>query len=182
MTQVFDAGRHGRIRRPSSRPVRASSCRRRRRRPTATRRCSSASSRRRRRKVEQAAGRPLQEGRRAADARAPRGEAGHGRARRRRPATRCWRRIFANGERVDVDRHRAAARASRASCKRHHFARRRRDARLDVPPRARLDRRLVVSLARRQGHARGRPHGRRPRDDAQPEGPAGRSPRTTCSC
>ena len=33
--------------------------------------------------------------------------------------------------------------------------RRRRDPRVDVPPRARFDRRLVVSLARRQGHARG---------------------------
>ncbi len=34
--------------------------------------------------------------------------------------------------------------------------RRRGDARLDVPPRARLDWRLVVPVARRQGHARAR--------------------------
>ena len=40
------------------------------------------------------------------------------------------------------------------------------DARLDVPSRARVYRRLVVPLARRQGHARGRTDGRRPRDRA----------------
>ena len=52
--------------------------------------------------------------------------------------------------------------------------RRRGDARLDVPSRPRIDRRLVVPVARRQGHARGGPDGRRPRHDAQPQGRADR--------
>ena len=72
-------------------------------------------------KVEQAARRPLQEGQRAADARAPRGEARRAAARRRRSAIRCWRRSSptASGSTSSAP---AAARASRASCKRHHFA------------------------------------------------------------
>ena len=53
------------------------------------------------------------------------------------------------------------------------------DARLDVPPRARLDRRLVLSVARRQGHAHARAHGRGPHDRAQPQGAAASTPRTT---
>ena len=81
--------------------------------------------------------------------------------------------IFANGERVDVDRHRPRqglpGRRQAASLRR-----RRGDARLDVPPRARIDWRLVVSVARRQGHARRRADGRRPGDDSQPEGAARR--------
>ena len=60
--------------------------------------------------------------------------------------------IFANGERVDIDRHRPRqgipGRRQAAPLRR-----RRGDARLDVPSRARIDWRLVVSLARHQGHA-----------------------------
>ena len=77
--------------------------------------------------------------------------------------------IFADGDRVDVIGI-SRGKGFQGVMKRHHFARRRGDARLDVPPRARIDRRLVVPVARRQGHARGRPDGRRSRDDAQPEG------------
>ena len=121
MTQVFDAdgtvhpgdGHQGR--------ARASSCRRRPRRPTATRRCSSASSRRRRPRSNKPTGGPLQEGQRAADARAPRGEARDGRAKRRRPATRCSASIFANGERVDVIGT-SRGKGFQGVVKRHHFA------------------------------------------------------------
>ena len=51
--------------------------------------------------------------------------------------------------------------------------RRRRHPRLDVPPRAGLDRRLGLSLARAQGHAGGRAHGLRPGHRAQRQGGAG---------
>ena len=88
---------------------------------TATRRCSSASSRRRPAKVEQADRRPLQEGQRAADARAPRGEAGARAATRRRPATRCSSSIFADGERVDVIGT-GRGKGFQGVVKRHHFA------------------------------------------------------------
>src|SRR5262249_20631142 len=52
---------------------------------------------------------------------------------------------------------------------------RRRDPRLDVPPRSGLDRRLGLPLARAEGHARGRPHGGRAGDGAQHRGRPGRS-------
>ena len=116
---------------------------------------------------------PLQEGRRAGDARAPRGE-GQGRRRcRRRPGDQVNVSIFADGERVDVIGT-SRGKGFQGVVKRHHFRGGRMSARLDVPPRARLDRRLVVPVARRQGHAHGRPHGRRPGDRAQPEGAARR--------
>ena len=81
--------------------------------------------------------------------------------------------LFASGDRVDVIGI-SRGKGFQGVMKRHNFTRRRGDARLDVPPRARIDRRLVVPVARRQGHARGRTDGRRPRHDAQPEGRAGR--------
>ena len=61
--------------------------------------------------------------------------------------------VFNNGDRVDVigDQPRQGLPGRREAAQ---LPRRRGDARLDVPPRARLDRRLVVSVARRQGHAR----------------------------
>ena len=69
----------------------------------------------------QAAGRPLQEGRRAADARAARGEGRRRAARRRRPAIRCCASIFANGERVDVIGT-GRGKGFQGVVKRHHFA------------------------------------------------------------
>ncbi len=101
----------------------------------------------------QAARGPLQEGQRSADARAARGDAGEGRR--------------SESGRSDSGHHVRERRARRRH--RHEprqgvsgrreappLRRRRRDPRVDVSPRARLDRRLVVSVARRQGHARGR--------------------------
>ena len=92
---------------------------------------------------EQADAGPLQEGRRAADARAARDE-GQGR-RRCRQAGRP-------GQRLDLRRRRARGR-DRHQPRQGLPGRREapplrgrpRDARLDVPPRARIDRRLVVS-------------------------------------
>ena len=52
--------------------------------------------------------------------------------------------IFADGERVDVIGT-SRGKGFQGVVKRHHFAGGARDARLDVPPRARVDRRLVVS-------------------------------------
>ena len=70
----------------------------------------------------EAAGRALQEGRRAADARAPRGEA-RGQGRRAAEGGRPGARQRRVRRRRSRGRHRrsAAARASRASCKRHNF-------------------------------------------------------------
>ena len=75
--------------------------------------------------------------------------------------------VFAAGERVDVI---GTSRGLGLPGRRQAppLRRRRGDARLDVPPRARLDRRLVVPVARRQGHARRRAHGQPARDDAEP--------------
>ena len=120
------------------------------------------------RSANKAIDRPSQEGQRAADARAARGQGRQGRrgAEARRP-----------GAGLDLQPGRARRRH------RHQqgpwlpgrrqappLPRRRRHARLDVPPRARLDWRLVVSVARHARHARARAHGRGPRDGAQPQG------------
>ena len=108
---------------------------------------------------QQADRRPLQEGQRAADARAPRGAASPRARKRRRPAIRCWCSIFNQGERVDV-----IGTSKGTGLPGHRQApplpRRRRVARLDVPSRAGLDRRLVVSVARASRHAHARAHGR----------------------
>ena len=58
---------------------------------------------------------------------------------------------------------------------RHGFRRRRGDARLHVPPRARLDRALGVPLARLPGHAVLGPPGRTAVHDEEPRHRAGRS-------
>ncbi len=79
-------------------------------------------------------------------------QAGRGRRRARRRATRSSASMFADGERVDVIGT-SRGKGFQGVVKRHHFARRRGDPRLDVPSRARLDRRLVVPVACRQGHA-----------------------------
>ena len=81
--------------------------------------------------------------------------------------------IFADGERVDVVGT-GRGKGFQGVVKRHHSRAARRRT-VDVPPRARIDWRIVVSVARRQGHAHGRPDGRRARHDAQPEGAARRS-------
>ncbi len=52
--------------------------------------------------------------------------------------------------------------------KRHNFGGGRATPRLDVPPRARLDRRFGVSFARHEGNADGRAHGRRPGHGQEP--------------
>ncbi len=121
----------------------------------------------------QAARRPLQEGRRAADAHPPRGRAG-GRQ-RGAEAGRSGAHHRPLRERRSRRRHRHQPRQGLPG--RHEapqLPRRRGHARFDVPPRARIDRRLVVPVARRQGDARCRTHGRRPRHDPQPQGRAGR--------
>ena len=70
---------------------------------------------------QQADGRPLQEGQRAADARAPRSEGGAGRRRARRPAIRCSASIFNAGDRVDVIGT-SRGKGFQGVMKRHHFA------------------------------------------------------------
>ena len=77
--------------------------------------------------------------------------------------------IFNQGERVDVVGT-SKGHGFQGVVKRHHFARRRQVARLDVPSRAGFDWRLVVSVASHARHARARAHGCGPRDGAQPEG------------
>ena len=117
---------------------------------------------------DQAARGPLQEGQRAADARASRGDAGQGRRRARRPATRCsWPTVFKGGERVDVIGT-SRGQGFQGVVKRHHFAGGAATHGSMFHRAPGFDRRLVVPVARRQGHAGGRPHGRRARDDAQP--------------
>ena len=156
MTQVF--GQDGTV--TPGTVIKAGPVRRRAGQGDGDRRLRGRAARPRRRAAgagAQAARRPLQEGRRAADARAPRSDAG-GRQRGaegRRSGAR-HRRVR---ERRSRRRHRHQPRQGLPG--RHEapqLPRRRRDARLDVPPRARLDRRLVVPVARRQGHAR-RPDG-----------------------
>ena len=175
MTQIFDAGRHRASGHGHQGRARASSCRRRTRRPTATRRCSSAWSKRRRpRPTSRLAGHfkkanvPATRVRREVEAGAPGGRDAEG----RRPGAgvdlrqRRARRHRRHRPRQGLSGRREAA----------PLRRRRGDARVDVPPRARIDWRLVVSVARHQGHARRGTDGRRPRDDSQPEG-AARRPR-----
>ena len=159
MTQVFDAdGTVHPGHRHQGRPVR-----RRAGEDRADRRLRGRAARPRRGDAgegEQADRGPLQEGQRAADARAPRS------ASSRRAATR----VKAGDQVLVVDLRRRRARRRHRHRPRQGlpgrrqappFRGRRGDARLDVPPRARIDRRLVVPVARRQGHARGGPHGRR---------------------
>ena len=62
------------------------------------------------------------------------------------------------------------------------LVRRRRDARLDVPSGAGLDRRLVGSLAGVAGSPHARAHGRRAADRAEPAGGPGRWPSRTSCC
>ena len=128
-------------------------------------------------KVAQAARRPLQESQRAADARAPRGDACEGRRSEsgrsdsgHHVRERRARRRHRHEPRQGVSGRRQAA----------PLRRRRGDPRLDVPSRARIDRRVVVSVARRQGHAGGRPHGRRPHHRAQPESRESGCRKTIC--
>ena len=106
---------------------------------------------------EQADGRPLQEGQRAGDARPSRSEDRGRAATRSRPAIRCSSNIFTAGDRVDVIAHQP-----RQGLPGRHEApplrRRRGDARLDVPSRARIDRRVVVSR-RASSRACARPAG-----------------------
>ncbi len=127
---------------------------------------------------EQADHRPLQEGRRAAHPDPPRGA----RQGRRRGAQGRRHR-----QRVDLRRRRARGRHRHQPRQglpgRRQAAplrRRPRHARLDVPPRAGLDWRLVVSVARGQGHADGRSHGRSAGDGAEPARAFASTPRTTC--
>ena len=117
-------------------------------------------------KVNKADRGPLQEGRRAADARAARGEGGGRASRPPKAGEQVLVSVFKDGDRVDVIGT-SKGHGFQGVIKRHNF-RRRGDARVDVPPRARLDRRLVLPVAGHQGHAGGRPHGRRPRHRAQP--------------
>ena len=74
--------------------------------------------------------------------------------------------VFTDGDRVDVI---GISRGNgfQGVMKRHHFRGGAATPRIDVPPRAGIDRRIVVSVARREGHARGRPDGRRSRDNPQ---------------
>ena len=178
MTQIFDAGRHG----ASGDGHQGRAVRRRAGEDRADRRLRGGAARPRR------------------------GDAGEGRASRLAghykkanvPPTRVRREVRLAAGRRGAEGRRSGAgvdlRQRRARRRHRHrprqglpgrrqapsLRRRRGDARLDVPPRARIDRRLVVSVARRQGHARGRPDGRRPRDDSQPEGAARRRRTTTC--
>ena len=95
-------------------------------------------------KANKPTGGALQEGERAADARAPRGEAGGGRrgAEGRRPGARRRSSPTASASTSSAP---SRGKGFQGVVKRHHFARRRGDARLDVPSRAGIDRRLVVS-------------------------------------
>ena len=161
------------IRRPSSRPVRASSCRRRRAQTDGYEAVQLGLVEERPAKV----GKPL---------------AGHYK-KANVPPTRVRRevKLQAGGEALEGRRSGArrrssptasastssapaAARGFRASCRRHHFAG-------GAATHGSMFHRAPGSIgassfpvARRQGHARGGPDGRRPRDDSQPEGAAGR--------
>ena len=167
-------GRHGVSRRRSSRPARAWSCRRRR---ADERRLRGRAARARRGDARREVNKP---------------PAGHFK-KASVPPTRVRREVAAQGGRRapkagdQVLRRRSSPTASASTSsatsrgkgfqgvmKRHHFARRR-------ATHGSMFHRAPGSIgassypvARRQGHARGRPHGRRPRDDAQPEGAAGR--------
>ena len=72
-------------------------------------------------KVDKPTGRPLQEGQRAADARAPRGEAWRPAARRRRPAIRCWRRSSPTAS-ASTSIGTGRGKGFQGVVKRHHFA------------------------------------------------------------
>ena len=72
-------------------------------------------------KVEQADGRALQEGQRAADARAPRSEARRRAATRRRPAIRCWRRSSPTAS-ASTSSAPSRGKGFQGVVKRHHFA------------------------------------------------------------
>ena len=63
--------------------------------------------------------------------------------------------VFNSGDRVDVIGV-SRGKGFQGVMKRHNFRGGAAIARLDVPPRAGFDRRVVLSLARHQGHARGR--------------------------
>ena len=92
---------------------------------------------------------------------------------KRRRATRCRTAtrlrvasLFAAGDQVDVVRREPRTRVPG----RHEASRLRRrpgHARIDVSPRARLDRAVVLAVARAEGDAGAGPHGRRPGDRAQ---------------
>ena len=70
---------------------------------------------------QQADGRPLQEGQRAADPRATRGGGGQGRGSAGARRRRCWSTIFNQGERVDVIGT-SKGHGFQGVVKRHHFA------------------------------------------------------------
>ena len=110
---------------------------------------------------------PLREGRPAALPRAARVPASRT-ATRPRSATRSRWSIFAPG---DTHQRRRDQQGQGLPGRRQAppLPRRRGHPRLDVPPRARLDRRLGLPVARPQGHARGRPHGLGPRHRAEPK-------------
>ena len=72
------------------------------------------------RKANKATAGHLQEGQRAADARAARGRAWPRAPKRRSPATRCWCSIFNQGERVDVIGT-SKGHGFQGVVKRHHF-------------------------------------------------------------
>ena len=121
---------------------------------------------------------PLQEGWRASDTCPPRGKAGGGR--RRAEDGRA-------GARLDFRQRRARGRhrpgpgqGFSGGGQAPSFRRRGGDPRVDVPPCARLDWRLVVSIPCHQGDARGRADGRRSRDDSQPRRCCASIPTITC--
>ncbi len=64
--------------------------------------------------------------------------------------------------------------------KRHHFRGGPKSARVDVPSRAGIDRRVQLSVARISGDAHGRPDGRSAGDGAESGNGGSGSPRTTC--
>ncbi len=71
--------------------------------------------------------------------------------------------VFADGDRVDVIGV-SRGKGFQGVMQPSQLLGRRGHARVDVPPRSRVDRRLVVPFARHQGHARRRTDGRRPGD------------------
>ena len=130
-------------------------------------------------KVGKPTGRPLQEGQRAADARAPRSEAGAGRRRRVKAGDQVLVSIFANGERVDIIGT-GRGKGFQGVVKRHHFAG-------GAATHGSMFHRAPGSIGASsfpsrvvKGMRAAGPDGRRPRDDSQPEGAARRCRTTTC--
>ena len=179
MTQIFDAGRHGRIRRRSSRPgpcvvVQAK---------TAQTDGYEAVQLGLVEETPAKVGKPLAGHYKKAGVPPTRVrrevKVAAGRARRRRSASRCWRRSSPTAS-ASTSIGTGRGKGFQGVVKRHHFAG-------GAATHGSMFHRAPGSIGASsfpsrvvKGMRGGRPHGRRPHDDAQPEGAARRRRTTTC--